>query len=168
MESNANMILGLTDKRAATSAASSVFGTRWTLMALIVMGIGGIVADATATQCGGLHKLKVTDLDMSPDPVRQGQYIERFRVTLYADGNGECATKIRITDNDQVASEGTAHTLDRGGRQSPYRRKQGIECGMATIASWWNWTFRRARRWSMLRANLRQDATGCLVTEGAR
>ena len=57
--------------------------------------------------CGGSHRLQVTDLDVSPDPLAEGQRISRWFVRLRADGTGECRTTIRVQDEsgDLVAGE---------------------------------------------------------------
>ena len=57
--------------------------------------------------CGGSHRLQVTDLDVSPDPLAEGQRISRWFVRLRADGSGECRTTIRVRDEsgDLVAGE---------------------------------------------------------------
>ncbi len=57
--------------------------------------------------CGGGHRLQVVDLDVSPDPLAEGQRISRWFVRLRADGSGECRTTIRVRDEggDVVAQE---------------------------------------------------------------
>ena len=57
--------------------------------------------------CGGSHRLQVVDLDVSPDPLAEGQRISRWFVRLRADGSGECRTTIRVRDEggDVVAQE---------------------------------------------------------------
>jgi hypothetical protein len=57
--------------------------------------------------CGGNHRLQVVDLDVSPDPLAEGQRISRWFVRLRADGSGECRTTIRVRDEsgDLVAGE---------------------------------------------------------------
>jgi hypothetical protein len=57
--------------------------------------------------CGGSHRLQVVDLDVSPDPLAEGQRISRWFVRLRADGTGECRTTIRVRDEsgDLVAGE---------------------------------------------------------------
>jgi len=57
--------------------------------------------------CGGGHRLQVVDLDVSPDPLAEGQRISRWFVRLRADGSGECRTTIRVRDEsgDLVAGE---------------------------------------------------------------
>jgi len=61
--------------------------------------------------CGGNHRLRVTALDMSPDPLSSGQRIGSFRVKLRADGSGECTTTIRIDDRDRTVASRTAYRL---------------------------------------------------------
>jgi hypothetical protein len=57
--------------------------------------------------CGGNHRLQVVDLDVSPDPLAEGQRISRWFVRLRADGSGECRTTIRVREEsgDVVAQE---------------------------------------------------------------
>jgi len=57
--------------------------------------------------CGGGHRLQVVDLDVSPDPLAEGQRISRWFVRLRADVSGECRTTIRVRDEsgDLVAGE---------------------------------------------------------------
>lgn len=64
--------------------------------------------DDRQVSCGGNHRVQVVDLDMAPDPIAQGQRINRFLVRLRADGSGECRTVIRVReegDKDLVAQE---------------------------------------------------------------
>jgi hypothetical protein len=65
--------------------------------------------DRTTVSCGGGHRLQVVDLDMSPDPIAEGQRINRWLVRLRADSTGECRTTIRIYERpgkDLVAQAG--------------------------------------------------------------
>jgi hypothetical protein len=70
--------------------------------------------DGTPAECGGLHRLKILDLDMVPDPARHGQPIQRWVVKLKADGNGECATRIQVRDRNQLAGSAIRWTLRPG------------------------------------------------------
>jgi hypothetical protein len=56
----------------------------------------------------------VLDLDMAPDPARQGERIRKWTIRLRADGNGECATRITVWDKDQVAGNAVRWTLKAG------------------------------------------------------
>jgi hypothetical protein len=79
-----------------------------------VSALAFLPSRGTAAQCGGLHKLEIIELDMVPDPARQGQPIQRWVIKLKADGNGECATRIQVKDRDQVAGDAVQWTLRRG------------------------------------------------------
>ena len=48
--------------------------------------------------CGGGHRLQVVDLDISPDPIAEGQRINSWLVRLRADASGECRTTLRIRE----------------------------------------------------------------------
>ena len=83
---------------------------RMLILALAVMGLQSCVIrdDRDAVSCGGGHRLRIVDLDMAPDPIAQGQRLDRFLVRLRADGSGECRTVIRLRedrDNDLIGQE---------------------------------------------------------------
>ena len=54
--------------------------------------------DDRFVSCGRDHRLYVADLDMIPDPVRDGDRIRGWRVRLRADTSGECQTTLRIRE----------------------------------------------------------------------
>lgn len=56
--------------------------------------------DRDVAYCGGDRRLQIVDLDMSPDPIAQGQPINRWLVRLRSEGSGDCRTVIRIRDGD--------------------------------------------------------------------
>jgi hypothetical protein len=72
--------------------------------------------DRDVAYCGGAHRLQVIDLDMSPDPIGEGQRINRWFVRVRADASGECRTLIRIRD-----AEG-----EEVGRELMYRLRPGM------------------------------------------
>jgi hypothetical protein len=72
--------------------------------------------DRDLAYCGGGHRLQVVDLNMSPDPVAQGQRVNRWAVRLRADGSGECRTVVRIRDADG----------EEVGRELTYRLRPGM------------------------------------------
>jgi hypothetical protein len=68
--------------------------------------------DRRRVTCRGDHRLRVVDLDMSPDPVGEGQRIRSWRVRLRADASGECDTTIRVREsssNEVVGLERAYH-----------------------------------------------------------
>ena len=72
--------------------------------------------DDRFVSCGRGHRLEIVDLDMSPDPIAEGERIREWRVRLRADVSGECRTTLRIRerdDNDLVGRE-RVHRLRPG------------------------------------------------------
>jgi hypothetical protein len=62
--------------------------------------------------CGGEHRLRVLDLDMSPDPVREGERVRAWRVRLRADASGECRTSLQIRETRDRDLVGLARVYD--------------------------------------------------------
>ncbi len=54
--------------------------------------------DGRGVYCVGEHRLRVVDLDMTPDPVAQGERVRMWRVRLWSDANGECQSALRIRE----------------------------------------------------------------------
>jgi hypothetical protein len=83
--------------------------------AALVHGCAAVDGDPVAS-CGGAHRLQVVDLDMSPDPIADGQRINRWRVRLRADGTGECRTTIRIYEREtkDLVAQATVRRLRPG------------------------------------------------------
>jgi hypothetical protein len=78
------------------------------VMAAMALQSCVVVDDRGEVDCGGGHRLQIVDLDMSPDPVAEGQRVSRLLVRLRADGTGECRTVIRVReegDKDLIAQE---------------------------------------------------------------
>ena len=87
----------------------------WVLMAIAVQSCVVVDRDDTVS-CGGSHRLRVIDLDMSPDPLREGRPIDKWLVRLRADASGECRTTLRIREASG----------DEVGRERVYRLRPGI------------------------------------------
>jgi hypothetical protein len=66
--------------------------------------------------CGGGHRLQGVDLNMSPEPVAEGQRINRWMVRLRADGTGECRTTVRIREDagDDLVGQDVVYRLRPG------------------------------------------------------
>lgn len=104
-----------------------------------LMLLASLNSAPVSAQCGGLHRLEVVDLDMRPDPAFQGQPIREWVVTIRADGNGECATRIMVKDSDQIAGNALAWTLHPGSNEihvpaNPRYRMQGADHCFTVIA----------------------------------
>ena len=60
-------------------------------------------------ECLEVHRLRILDLDMDPDPVRPGQAIAAWRITLRSHYEDDCATLLTVYDRDELA--GRSHRL---------------------------------------------------------
>lgn len=59
----------------------------------------GIEAEAgERVFCGKNHRMSITDLDMTPDPLERGQRVQMWRVTVQVDGSGECETNFELRE----------------------------------------------------------------------
>jgi hypothetical protein len=75
-------------------------------MMLIGLPLDGMSADRGRGACRGGDRLRIQDLDLSPDPVIEGQRIRLWKVRIRLDGNRECETEISIREgNDLVGQE---------------------------------------------------------------
>jgi len=89
----------------------------WVIFAVaILQSCATIEDDRNIVACDGGHRLQVLDLDMSPDPIAEGQRINRWLVRLRADASGECRTLVRIRE---VSGEEV-------GRERVFRLRPGI------------------------------------------
>jgi hypothetical protein len=93
----------------------------------ILAGLAGALAllwlypDAEAAErrgvsCGKEHNMRITDLDMSPDPIERGKRVKQWRVTLEVDGTGECETMIEVREKPdrELVARTTKATLKPG------------------------------------------------------
>lgn len=64
--------------------------------------------------CAPPHRLSVVALGMVPDPVRPGQRIQLWAVTLQSDYNGECRTLLEVLDRNQVAGKQVEYVIKPG------------------------------------------------------
>jgi hypothetical protein len=99
------------------------------LIALLV-GVAGwllmssdIDAQKTRPRCGVGHRIRILDLDISPDPIGPGQKIEKFRAVAQLDGISECDTlfELREDRSDDVVAYGMRKALRPGKNQIDFR-----------------------------------------------
>jgi hypothetical protein len=109
--------------------------TRWKkamFVVMIVVTVEGAApfgsSGAPPAPCVPPHRLRILDLGMIPDPVRQDQRIQQWSVTLQSDYNGECLAVLEVRDRDQIA-----------GRRVQYLIKPGV--GRYTFQSEPNYRF---------------------------
>lgn len=76
-------------------------------------------AERQGIACGKEHNMRITDLDMSPDPIERGKRVKMWRVTLEVDGTGECETTVEIREKPdrELVARSTRAKLKPGRNQ---------------------------------------------------
>jgi hypothetical protein len=92
-----------------TTLATALFG-------LLIMGV---VSDAAAAEgrrggCRRGERLNIQDLDVSPDPIIEGQRIRSWKVKIRLDADRECDTEIEIREGNESAGGPLRYTLRPG------------------------------------------------------
>lgn len=64
--------------------------------------------------CRSGDVLRIQDLDVSPDPLIEGQRIKAWRVRIRLDSNRECETEIFVREGDEVVGRARNYTLRPG------------------------------------------------------
>ena len=86
-----------------------------------------VVADQDQwARCGGDARLQVVDLDISPDPITEGQAIRELKVKLQADNRTRCETVLEVREssgNDLVGRERVSR-LREGSNQIDFEPNQ--------------------------------------------
>lgn len=62
-------------------------------------------AEGQGNSCRRGDRLRIQDLDMSPDPMVEGQRIRGWKIRIRFDGNRECETEIAIREGNNVVAE---------------------------------------------------------------
>src|SRR3990172_5250544 len=73
-------------------------------LALTLIGVPSAAKGAELGRAGCLRgdRILIQDLDLSPDPIIEGQRLEAWRVRLRFDGRRECETEIEIREGREV------------------------------------------------------------------
>ena len=98
----------------------------------------GPVADATAAErgrggaCRKGDRITIQDLDVSPDPLMEGQRIRSWRVRIRLDGDRPCDTEIEIREGRDLVGRVRDYSLRPGVNEidvppEPNYRFQGRE-----------------------------------------
>jgi len=92
-----------------TTLATALFG-------LLLMGV---VSDAASAEgwrggCRRGERLNIQDLDVSPDPIIEGQRIRGWKVRMRLDADRECDTEIEIREGNELAGGPRRYTLRPG------------------------------------------------------
>ena len=83
------------------------------LMSIVVPSIGE-GADFGRFGCRRGDRIQIQDLDLSPDPVMEGQRIRAWKVRIRFDGNRECETEIEIREGGDVVARTRRYNLRPG------------------------------------------------------
>jgi hypothetical protein len=74
----------------------------------------GAGAERGRGSCRRGDRLTIQGLDLSPDPVIEGQRIRAWRVRIRFDGNRACDTEIEIREGGQLVGRGQRYDLRPG------------------------------------------------------
>lgn len=97
------------------------------IMRAMVLGgaLGGMLITAAANvgsaerargrfECRGRDRIRIQDLDVSPDPLIEGQRIRNWKVRLRLEGNRMCETAVTIREDNALVAQGRRITLRPG------------------------------------------------------
>ena len=85
------------------------------IVMVIVTLLGLTPGLATAARpCAPPHRMRIVDLNMTPDPVRQGRPLKELQITIQSDQNGECSTALEVRDQHQIVAQVQAQTIRPG------------------------------------------------------
>jgi hypothetical protein len=71
---------------------------------LLAIAADALAAERGRNSCRRAERLRIQDLDTSPDPVIEGQRIRQWRVTINLEANRECDTEIEIRESREVVA----------------------------------------------------------------
>jgi hypothetical protein len=75
-------------------------------LALMSIGVPFVAegADSGRFGCRRGDRIEIQDLDMSPDPIMEGQRIRAWKVRIRFDGTRECETEIEVREGGDVVA----------------------------------------------------------------
>jgi hypothetical protein len=71
-------------------------------------------AEHRRNACRRGDRVRIQDLDVSPDPLVEGDRIRGWRVRIHLDGERQCETEIEIREGDEVVARESDYTLRPG------------------------------------------------------
>ena len=101
-------------------------------LSALALGAGAFPAIAQP-RCGALQTIRVNDLDMTPDPLPRGQAVQRWLAKVEVTGAGECPTRLRVRERDQVASAEIPWTFRPGLNVIPIPGNPGFRLAAANV-----------------------------------
>src|SRR5215212_9778167 len=79
-----------------------------------VMNLNTAAMAADRGSCRRGERIQIQDLDMSPDPVLEGQRVRTWKLNLRYDGRGECDAAIYVREGNNVAGTLRKYTIRSG------------------------------------------------------
>lgn len=71
-------------------------------------------ADRGRNSCRQGDRVRIQDLDVTPDPLVEGERIRGWRVRIHLDGNRQCETEIEIREGGDVVARQDNYNLRPG------------------------------------------------------
>ena len=89
------------------------------LAALISLSVLTLSWDAESAEhgrnaCRRGDRIRIQELDVSPDPLVEGERIRSWRVRIRLDGERQCETEIEIREGDEVVARESNYALRPG------------------------------------------------------
>jgi hypothetical protein len=87
-------------------------------LGLFALMVSALPSDGTAADrgrgCRGGERLRIQDLDVSPDPLVQGQRIRSWRVRVQLNSDRECETEIVVREGNDIVGRARNYNLRPG------------------------------------------------------
>jgi hypothetical protein len=84
------------------------------LSAPLVTVVPDVMAAEGRNVCRRGERLRIQDLDMSPDPVFEGQRVRGWKVRIRLDGQRQCETEIVVREGKEVVGRERSYNLKPG------------------------------------------------------
>lgn len=85
-----------------------------------------VMAENPKRDCRRGDRLSIQDLDMSPDPVIEGQRIRSWKVRIRFDGRRECETEVYIREGNHVVGHARDYKMRPGVNEIEIPAAQGF------------------------------------------
>lgn len=102
---------------------------------LMTLAPDSMAADKARNVCPSADRLQIQDLDMSPDPVVEGQRIRAWKVRLRFDGPRACETEIFVREGTTIVGREQRYNLRPGIHEIEIQAAQGFRPRHENIAS---------------------------------
>jgi len=79
-----------------------------------LMGEASAADYGRGNACRRGDRLQIQDLDMSPDPMVEGQRMKSWKVRIQFDGNRECETEISVREGGDIVAQARRVNLRPG------------------------------------------------------